>query len=54
MVFVDQAKHSFQLKVLRTETSRAYENRRRYEEMVMKARSLVQKEIDEQLWVSIS
>ena len=52
-VFSDQAVHGFQLKLLRTETSRANEDRKRYEEMVMKARSLVQKEIDEQWWASI-
>ena len=45
--------HNFQLKLLRTETSRANEDRNRYEEMVMKARSLVQNEIDEQWWASI-
>ena len=45
--------HNFQLKLLRTETSRANEDRKRYEEMLMVARSLVQKEIDEQLWASI-
>ena len=45
--------HDFQLKLLRTENSRANEDRKRYEEMVMKARSLVQKEIDEQWWASI-
>ena len=52
--FLDQAVHNFQLKLLRTETSRANEDRKRYEEMLMKARSLVQKEIDEQWWASIS
>ena len=45
--------HSFQLKLLRTETSRANEDRKNYEEMLMKARSLVQKELDEQSWASI-
>ena len=40
--------HNFQLKLVRTETSRANEDRKKYEEMLMKARSLVQKEIDEQ------
>ena len=45
--------HNFQLKLLRTETSRANEDRKRYEEMLKKARSLVQKEIDEQWWASI-
>ena len=40
--------HNFQLKLVRTETSRPNEDRKRYEEMLMKARSLVQKEIDEQ------
>ena len=44
--FLDQAVHNFQLKLLRTETSRANEDRKRYEEMLRKARSLVQKEID--------
>ena len=38
--------HNFQLKLLRTETSRANEDRKRYEEMLRKARSLMQKEID--------
>ena len=52
-VFLDQAVHNFQLKLLGTETSRANENRKRYEEMLMKARSLVQKEIGQQWWVSI-
>ena len=52
-VFSDQAVHNFQLKLHRTETSRANEHRKRYEEMLMKARSLVQKEIDEQWWASI-
>ena len=42
-----------QLKLLRTETSRANEDRKRYEEMLRKARSLVQKEIDKQWWASI-
>ena len=45
--------HNFQLKLLRTETSRANEDRKRYEEMLMKARSLVQNEIDEQWWAPI-
>ena len=36
--------HNFQLKLLGTETSRANEDRKRYEEMLLKARSLVQKE----------
>ena len=45
--------HNFQLKLLRTETSRANEDRKRYEEMLRKARSLVQKEIDKQWWASI-
>ena len=40
--------HGFQLKLLRTETSRANGDRKRYEEMLIKARSLMQKEIDEQ------
>ena len=52
-VFSDQAVHNFQLKLLRTETSRANEDRKRYEEMLRKARSLVQKEIDKQWWASI-
>ena len=51
--FLDQDVHNFQLKLLRTETFRPNENRKRYEEMLMKARSLVQKEIDEQWWASI-
>ena len=33
--------------------SRANEDRKRYEEMVVKARSLVQKEINKQLWASV-
>ena len=41
------------MKLLRTETSRANEDRKRYEEMLRKARSLVQKEIDKQWWASI-
>ena len=45
--------HNFQLKLPRTETSRANEDRKRYGEMLMKARSLVQKETDEQWWASI-
>ena len=45
--------HNFQLKLLRTETSRANEDRKRYEEMLRKARSLLQKEIDKQWWASI-
>ena len=52
-VFSDKAVHHFQLKLLRTETSRANEDRKRHEEMLMKVRSLVQKEIDEQWWASI-
>ena len=52
-VFSDQAVHNFQLKLLRTETSRANQDRKRYEEMLRKARSLVQKEIDKQWWASI-
>ena len=52
-VFSDQAVHNFRLKLLRIETSRANEDRKRYEEMLMKARSLVQKEIDEHRWASI-
>ena len=43
----------FKLKVLRSETSRENEDRKRYEEMLMKARSLVQKQINEQRWASI-
>ena len=35
-VFSDQAVHNFQLKLLRTETSRANEDRKRHEEMLMK------------------
>ena len=45
--------HNFQVKLLRTETSRANEDRKRYEEMLMKARSLVRKEIGAQWWASI-
>ena len=45
--------HFFQLKLIRTGTSRANEDSKRYEEMLMKARSLVQKEIDEHWWESI-
>ena len=41
--FSDQAVHNFQFKLLRTETFGANEDRKRYEEMLMKARSLVQK-----------
>ena len=52
-VFSDQTVHNFQLKLLRTEISRANEDRKRYEEMLMKAKSLVQKQIDEQWWASI-
>ena len=33
--FSDQAVHNFQLKLLRTETSRANEDRKRYEEMLL-------------------
>ena len=51
--FSDQIVHNFQLKLLRTETSRANEDRKRYEEMLRRARSLVQKETDEQWWASI-
>ena len=47
-VFSDKAVHNFQLKLLTTETSRANEDRKRYEEMLKNAKSLVQKEIDEQ------
>ena len=45
--------HNFQLKLLRTEISRANEDRERYNEMLMNARSLVQKQIDKQWWASI-
>ena len=45
--------HNIQLKLLRTENSRANEDRKRYEVMLMKARSLVQKKTDEQWWASI-
>ena len=45
--------HNFQLKLLRTERSMASEDRKKYEEMVVKARSLVQKETHEQWWSSI-
>ena len=51
--FSDQAVHNFQLKLLRTETSRANEDRKMYEEMLRNARSLVQKEIDKQWWAFI-
>ena len=44
-VFLDQAVQNFQLKLLRTETSRANEDRKRCEEMLMKARSLVQNKL---------
>ena len=40
--------HKFKVKLLRIETSRANEDRKKYEKIIMKARSLVQKEIDEQ------
>ena len=45
--------HNFQLKLLKTETSRANEDRKKYDEMLLNARSLVQKQIDEQWWASI-
>ena len=48
-----QVVHNFQLKLLRNETFRVNKDRKRYEEMLMKARSLVQKEIDEQWWASV-
>ena len=44
-VFLDQAGHNFQLKLLWTEFSRANEDMKRYEEMLMKARSFVQKNL---------
>ena len=40
--------HNFQLKQLRTKTSKANEDRERYEETVLNARPLVQKEINEE------
>ena len=52
-VFWNQAVNNFQLKLLRSEISRANEDMNRYEEMLMKARSLVQKKVDEQWWASI-
>ena len=42
-VFPDQAVHSYSVKLLKTEISRANEDRKRFEEMLVKARSLVQK-----------
>ena len=44
---------SFQIKLLRTETSGANEDSKRYEEMLRKGRSLVQKVIDERRLASI-
>ena len=44
--------HTFTVKLLRTETSRANEDRERYE-MLMKARSLVGEEIGKHWWASI-
>ena len=52
-VFLDQAGYIFQLKIPKTENSRANQDRKRYEEMLMKARSLVQEEIEKQWWASI-
>ena len=42
-IFSDPAVHNFQFKLLTTELSRDNEDRKRYEEMLMKASSLVQK-----------
>ena len=52
-IFSDPAVHNFQFKLLTTELSRENEDRKRYEEMLMKASSLVQKKIDKQWWASI-
>ena len=41
--FPDQVVHNFQLKLLRNKISTESEDRKSYEEMLMKARSLVQK-----------
>ena len=43
--------HNFHLKLPRTETSRVNEDSKKYEEMPVKARLLVQKEIGEQ-WLT--
>ena len=45
--FSDQAVHNFQLKQVSTEMSMANEDRKRYDELVVKAPSLVQKELDD-------
>ena len=45
--------HNFQLKLLSTDTSSANEDRKRYKEMLVKARSPVQKEIDEHWWANL-
>ena len=51
--FSDRAVHNCWLKLLRTVTFRPNEDRKRYEEMLVKARLLVQKKIDKQWRESI-
>ena len=52
-VFSDQAVHNFQLKLLRTEVSGANEDKKSHVEMLMKARSVMKEEIDDQWWAPI-
>ena len=49
--FSDHAVHNFELILLRTETSRANENSKSYEEMLMRCTGA--KKIDEHWWASI-
>ena len=52
-VFSDQAVHSFQLKLLRTEIGRAKEDSGRTAEDLGKVRDIVRRIIDKRLWLSV-
>ena len=52
-VFSDEAVHSFQLKLLRTEIGRAKEDSGRAAEDLGKVRDIVRRKIDKRLWLSV-
>ena len=52
--FSDQAVHSFQLKLLRTEINQARSEEKKIDDDLAKAREVVRRGIDEQWWPSIA
>ena len=52
-VFSDQAVHSFQLRLLRSEISQANADRAKASSNLVKARELVRRGIDEKWWPSV-